>query len=315
LNQLRLVRIVLSISREYTDARHGEVFLRNFYEKLNHEIEKQASALCLTAMGKLKITMNQLEEAKELADKAAAFLESMIGVESDVFSSYYFLLSSYYKFKGMPTEFYKNALLYLIYTPVEEIPVDQSRSLAFEMGISALVSTEIYNFGELLAHPIIQSLHNSEHEWLRQILLAFNNGSIDQYEKLVAMYGTQLENQIILKNNASLLREKISIFALLELIANRNTTDRIIPFQSISEFCRVREDEVEFLVMKSFSLKLIRGSIDGLEKTVSISWVQPRILDINQVAKLKDRFANWTLSVNQVLNLLQNETATELHVS
>ncbi len=40
--------------------------------------------------------------------------------------------------------------MYLVYTPVEDIPQLEQQMLAFDMGIAALVSPDIHNFGELV---------------------------------------------------------------------------------------------------------------------------------------------------------------------
>lgn len=64
--------------------------------------------------------------------------------------------------------------------------------------------------------------------------------------------------------------------------------------------------------MKALSLKLIRGSIDQVNETVSIWWVQPRVLDLGQIGKMKERLGNWIGSVNQLETFMQNETDTEL---
>ena len=40
--------------------------------------------------------------------------------------------------------------MYLVYTPLEKIAINEQQSLAFDLGISALVSKDIYNFGELV---------------------------------------------------------------------------------------------------------------------------------------------------------------------
>ena len=41
--------------------------------------------------------------------------------------------------------------------------------------------------------------------------------------------------------------------------------------------------QVELLVMKALSLGLVKGSIDQVDKKVHMTWVQPRVLDRNQV--------------------------------
>lgn len=41
--------------------------------------------------------------------------------------------------------------------------------------------------------------------------------------------------------------------------------------------------QVELLVMKALSVGLVRGSIDEVDKRVHMTWVQPRVLDLQQV--------------------------------
>lgn len=63
----------------------------------------------------------------------------------------------------------------------------------------------------------------------------------------------------------------------------RPANHRQLTFTEISQEARLPEDEVELLVMKALSLSLVKGSIDHVDKKVHMSWVQPRVLDRNQV--------------------------------
>jgi 26S proteasome regulatory subunit N9 len=56
-----------------------------------------------------------------------------------------------YKLQIAPTEFYRNSLLYLVYTPLETMQLADQQSLAFDIGLAALVSPDIYNFGDLVS--------------------------------------------------------------------------------------------------------------------------------------------------------------------
>ncbi|XP_062078041.1 26S proteasome non-ATPase regulatory subunit 13 homolog A-like [Humulus lupulus] len=67
---------------------------------------------------------------------------------------YYWVSYQYHKFRQEFAEFYKSALLYLAYTLVESLSESFKLDLAFGLSLSVLLGDNIYNFGELLAHPI-----------------------------------------------------------------------------------------------------------------------------------------------------------------
>lgn len=41
--------------------------------------------------------------------------------------------------------------------------------------------------------------------------------------------------------------------------------------------------QVELLVMKALSVGLVKGNIDEVDQKVQMTWVQPRVLDLQQV--------------------------------
>lgn len=45
--------------------------------------------------------------------------------------------------------------------------------------------------------------------------------------------------------------------------------------------------------MRAMSLGLLKGTLDGVDETVSITWVQPRVLDRDQIKLLADQLAVW----------------------
>jgi len=312
MNQLTLVRVALRILRQITDLAQSAEFLNVLLNKLNQASDREAYSLCQSEIAWIKLRQGNLDEAKTIYEKVQGILEGITGADPTVYSSFYRGWAMYYKVKVQPTEFYRNSLLYLVYTPIESINVADQQAIAFDMGIAALVSKDIHNFGELLSQPVLLSLNGTKAEWLKNFLFAFNSGNIDKFNQFLVQNKSDIEQQAALKANFPLLREKISILALMELVFARPTESRVLPFKEVGDAVKLPADEVELLVMKALSLKLIRGSIDQVNETVSIWWVQPRVLDLGQIGKMKERLGNWISSVNQLETFMQNETATEL---
>ena len=63
----------------------------------------------------------------------------------------------------------------------------------------------------------------------------------------------------------------------------RPATNRQLDFSEIAAEAQLPENEVELLVMKALSLGLVKGSIDQVEQKAHMTWVQPRVLDREQV--------------------------------
>ena len=84
--------------------------------------------------------------------------------------------------------------------------------------------------------------------------------------------------------------------------------DRSISFDAIASASNLPVDQVELLVMRALSLKLIRGKIDQVDGTIAVEWVQPRVLQQPQIAKMTERLATWTGTVDSTLKFLEGET-------
>ena len=75
----------------------------------------------------------------------------------------------------------------------------------------------------------------------------------------------------------------------------RPATNRQMTFEEIAEEAQLPVGEVELLVMRALSLGLVKGSIDQVEAKVHMTWVQPRVLDRDQViVKHTSTFDEWT---------------------
>ena len=120
----------------------------------------------------------------------------------------------------------------------------------------------------------------------------------------------KLEQQPALLANTTFLKEKITLMCLTQMLFARigPSGDRTVPFDVIAQGARLQASEVELLVMRALSLKLIRGKIDQVDGTIAVEWVQPRVLQQPQIAKMTERLATWTGTVDSTLKFLEGET-------
>ena len=71
------------------------------------------------------------------------------------------------------------------------------------------------------------------------------------------------------------IKEKICLLSLLQLIFSKPPHQRVLPFHEIQEHLSLeQEEEVEWIVMRALFLHLIEGTIDEVEKRVSVSYIQ-----------------------------------------
>ncbi|KAL8106952.1 26S proteasome non-ATPase regulatory subunit 13 homolog A isoform X1 [Apium graveolens] len=308
INLLKLAHFAVVVSRQYTEKEAAISYLDGVIEKLRATKESRIEEPILYI--RMQIAMFNLEkgdqkECKKLIDDGKSTLDSMTDIDPSVHASFYWISSQYHKSRQEFAEFYKSALLYLAYTSVESLSESFKLDLAFDLSLSALLGENIYNFGELLAHPILKSLLGTKVEWLYYILEAFNSGDLVRYQELCRVH---LSAQPALVENEKKLLEKINILCLMEIIFSRPSEDRTIPLSVIAERTKLKIEDVEYLLMKSLSVHLIEGIIDQVEGTVHVSWVQPRVLGISQIKSLRDRLDNWMGKVNTALLSVEAET-------
>jgi 26S proteasome regulatory subunit N9 len=177
----------------------------------------------------------------------------------------------------------------------------ERRTRAYDLSIAALVSDSIYNFGELLLHPILNDLVNTEYEWLSDLLYAFNQGDLAAYDMLVG----NISKVPLLEEYKMLLYQKVCLAALTETVFKRPPHDRAMSFQTISAETKVKDDEIEHLIMKALSLGLLRGTIDQVAMVARINWVQPKVLDKPQIESMRGRLKDWDSSVNHLGNWIE----------
>eukprot|EP00271_Cylindrocystis_brebissonii_P002951 TRINITY_DN13696_c0_g2_i1.p1 TRINITY_DN13696_c0_g2~~TRINITY_DN13696_c0_g2_i1.p1 ORF type:complete len:408 (-),score=103.97 TRINITY_DN13696_c0_g2_i1:697-1920(-) len=320
LNLLKWAHLAVIVSRQYSEKESAVAFLESVAEKLHAEAkangggkqqERRVEEPVLYV--KMQIAALQLQggeqkECKKLLEDGKATLERLSDVDPSVHASVHWVSSQYYKAKQEFADFYKSALQYLAYTPLDTLGDAFKLDLSVDLSLAALLGERVFNFGELLTHPIVQVLEGTSCAWLFELLQTFDQGDLPRYDALCQKYAAQLNAQPALVENERRLREKMTILCLMECVSSRPSEERTIPLQVIAERTGLSLDGVELLLMKTLSVHLLEGVIDGVEGTVQVSWVQPRVLAPPQIAALRGRLDTWLGAVHSALLTVEAET-------
>lgn len=301
INTLSLVEICLPIVRQYQDFTLAVSFLVKLAEKVKHE--REPKILVNTAIGAIHLEQKDFELTKKYIEETDKDLEEIDGVTT-VHARFYELSSNYYKTIGNHCEYYKNALRYLGCIKYETLSVEEQKERAFFLSLAAILGDGIYNFGELLQHPILTSLNGTANQWLVDLLFSFNRGDLEKFEVLKTHWAQQAD---LLAAEVK-MRQKICLLCLMEIAFNRSANNKQLTFKEVSIHTKLPEEEIELLVMRALSLGLVKGSIDQIDNKIFISWVQPRVLDINQIKTMRSRIDVWSAEVNKMIGQIQSNS-------
>lgn len=301
INQLKLVDLGLKAATQCRDNQERLTFLADLAKKVDNENSQDAFVYATVAVARVQLELRDVEAARKDLDGAERILESFDSVETKVHAAFYRVNADYYQARADFALYYRNALLYLACVELSGLDPRERRERAYNLGIAALVSDSIYNFGELLQHPILAALADTEHAWLRDLLVAFNRGDLAAYDVLRG----HVDRHPLLSDHDDEIRQKIYLAALTESVFRRPPHERAMTFAAISADTKVRKTEIEHLVMKALSLGLVRGTIDEVAELVNFTWVQPRVLDMAQIAGMAQRLGDWGENVNKLGNWIE----------
>ncbi|XP_055677829.1 26S proteasome non-ATPase regulatory subunit 13 [Lutzomyia longipalpis] len=299
INPYGLVEILAVVVGHISDKHEANNFLEKLKEKV--KICDEAVWLCKVMQGQIQLEhLNDLEATKKIIEDLKEILEEA-GNVTPVHGKYYMLASQYYRLVGQHSDYYRAGLQFLGCS-IDDFPLDDWPQQAFFLGLAALLGEGIYNIGELLAHPILQSLTHTENDWLIDLLKAFNSGDINKFESMKPKWSKIAD----LAAQEVKLRQKISLLCLMEMTFKRPANQRTISFGEIAAETKLPLNEVEILVMKALAQGLVRGHIDQVAGVVNMTWVQPRVLDRTQVASMASTLDTWMLSITEMEKLIES---------
>uniref|UniRef100_A0A8C6TK59 Proteasome 26S subunit, non-ATPase 13 n=1 Tax=Neogobius melanostomus TaxID=47308 RepID=A0A8C6TK59_9GOBI len=273
INPLSLMEIILYVARQMSDPKDAITFLEKTKEKVKSSDE--AVILCKTSIGRLKLEISDLPATKKLIEEVEETLNNLPGVTS-VHGRFYDLSSKYHRIMGNHASYYKDALRYLGCVDIKDLPDSEKQERAFTLGLAGLLGEGVYNFGELLQHPVLETLRNTDKQWLIDTLYAFNAGNVEKFQGYKSAWGQQPD----LAAHEPKLMQKIQLLCVME---------------------------VELLVMKALSVGLIKGNIDEVDQKVQMTWVQPRVLDLQQIKGMKERLDFWCGDVKNMAMLVEQQ--------
>ncbi|KAL7727682.1 hypothetical protein ACLKA6_013278 [Drosophila palustris] len=286
INPYGLIQILEVVVDNISDKKEAIDFLEKMKDKV--KICDEAVWYLQVMQGNLYLSnLNDLNATKKIIEELRDVLEEA-GNVTPVHGKYYMLASQYYRRVGKHSEYYRCWA-----------------QQAFFLGLAALLGDGVYNIGELLAHPILESLQNTENEWLVELLKAFNTGDINKFNDMKKIWSKIPD----LAAQEVKLRQKISLLCLMEMTFKRSAIERAISFADIANETKLPAKEVEFLIMKALALDLVRGEIDQVAGVVNMSWVQPRVLNRNQIAGMASTLDTWMGAITSMEKLMENRAA------
>lgn len=316
INQLNVVEFLLQALQENDDTEESLQYLKDLQKEFKEIDEKKqrndglkphvnGNLLLDIEIARVKLEKGDLVEVRDILDAIGKTLDVQDSVPLRVTGAYYSCNASYYQVKKDFNNFYYTSLLYLSTITSEEqqqrLTQLEQQQLAYNLCIAALLGDNIYNFGELLQHPIISSiLNDKEYEWLFRFLNALTEGDFQKFDQISK---ERIPKVPILAQHESFLRQKICLMTLVESVFAKSI--RTLSFRDIADATFLPIDSVEHLVMRSISLGLLKGSIDQVQQLVTITWVQPRIINQEQIKKMKDNLIKWQDEVSKLGNKIE----------
>ena len=259
--------------------------------------DAQARLMLMMEQTRYRLKQGEVEECKRRVEEGQKLLDSYSGVmAAELYSLYYRTRCELADRQQEHNDFYAFAVLFLTYTPLSAMTEAEQADWALRVSLAALVGSRVYNFGQLLQHPVLQSLQSTPHAWLAGFLSTFNSGDMAQFNSMLVSACTA---QPLLAAQSPFLQQKIRVMALVDLVFRTPARERVFSFDSIARVCEIEREQVEWLVMKALALQVIKGRIDEVAAAVSIGWVQARVLDMQQIRVLRDRLGEWRKQVKE----------------
>ena len=137
---------------------------------------------------------------------------------------------------------------------------------------------------------------------------AFDRGNVDDFNFTIDSNKELFFSQKALMYRSEFIKEKVVLLSFMNLIFEKPPNERTITFEEIAERGKMPLDLVENIVMRAMSLGLVKGKIDQVDSTVTVTWVLPRVLSISQIGHLAARLKDWSGKVEESRSFMEENT-------
>ena len=312
LNPMKYLEFVKNMLNNYKGKTEEALkFVENIENSHKNKYKGEEKIFIKILKGFCYYDLNRMYELEEIVKNTEQDFSGNIEIDSSLYSQYYKLSTFFYEKKQDYDDFYNNAFQYLAYET--KMTNEEKLDLCYKMCSAMLIGEKLYNFAELIEKDFFKLMHGTQYEWISNLILSFNSAKVDQFLSMVNQNKKKIMDNPILKEKADFLPIKIRIAALLDLIFQKNKTERTLSFDEICKVCQTEEDKIEYISMKALSHGLIKGYIDQVEKQLIVNWIQPKYLDKEKIVLMQDRFTAWIDKANRVLGDLQDNASVLLN--
>jgi 26S proteasome regulatory subunit N9 len=307
LNPMKYLQYVQNMLHNYKDNMSEALTFMENIENKHKDFKGEEKIFVKIIKGFCYLDLNKMFELEEIVKSTEVDFSGKFEIEPSLYAQYYKLSTLFYEKKKDYDNFYSNAFQYLAYET--KISDEEKLDLCYKMCSAMLIGEKLYNFEELIEKDFFKLMKGSKYDWISNLILSFNSAKVDQFLSMVDQNKKNIEENEILKGKSDLLPIKIRIAALLELIFQKNKSERVIGFDEICKVCMTEEDKIEYISMKALSHGLIKGYIDQADRKLFVNWVQPKYLGKEKIGILKDRMNAWIEKAQKVLGDLQENGA------
>jgi len=159
INLLKLSQFAVHVAKHISDPAQTLAFLQSVSDKLKEQkLQRSEQPLLFLKMhiAQQQLEMGQVQECKVTVEEAKTELDALTDVDPSVSAAVYYVSSLYYKVKKDYAEFYRSSMMYLAFISSDSLAYDFKLPLAVDISLAALLGDGIYNFAQLLIHPIVQ---------------------------------------------------------------------------------------------------------------------------------------------------------------